>query len=156
MNVYEVRSELRRMNKGDLFKLVSNQRILRCLIGGGACGFLFRHRGFNFCILEIFGQSCQVERSEKSEDRYGDLGEIIYPLPLMQRPGTVPLGKEKRNVQFRVYCRDNVTRSMSLLGKVIERRTKERGKNLKDLLVKAVKDYSNCIADPSAIFLLSL
>ena len=63
--------------------------------------------------------------------------------------------ERKENIEFRVYCRDNVTRSMILLGKVIERRTKERGNNLKDLLVKAMKDYSNCVVDPSTIFLLS-
>ena len=65
-----------------------------------------------------------------------------------------PLQREKRNVVFRVYCRNYVTRSTILLGKVIERRTKERGDNLKDLLVKAVKDYSDRVADPSMIFLL--
>jgi hypothetical protein len=64
-----------------------------------------------------------------------------------------PLQKEERNVVFRVYCRNYATRSMVLLGKVIERRTKERGNNLKDLLVRAVKDYSGCVEDPSMIFL---
>lgn len=155
MNVYEARSELLRMNKRNLFKLASNQRISKCLIGGRACGFYLQYKGFNFCISEILGQSCQVERSEKLEDRYEDLQEINCLLPLMEKPGMSPLRKEKRNIEFRVYYRDYITHSMVLLGKVIERRTKERGNNLKDLLVKAVKDYSDCVADPSMIFLLS-
>jgi hypothetical protein len=155
MDVYEARSELRRMNKGDLFKLVSNQRISRCLISGRACGFYLHYKRFNFCVSEILGQSCQVDRLEKLEDRYEDLQEINYPLPLIEGSGTGLLRREKRTVEFKVYCRDCVTRSMVLLGKVIERRTKERGTNLKDLLVKAVKDYSDCVADPSTIFLLS-
>jgi len=99
------------------------------------------------------GEGCHVERIEKFEDRY-DLQEINYRLPLTERPGMSSLQKEKRNVVFRVYCKDYLTRSMILLGKVIERRTKERGNNLKDLLVRAVKDYSDCVADPSTIFLL--
>jgi hypothetical protein len=43
---------------------------------------------------------------------------------------------------------------MVLLGKVTERRTKERGNNLKDLLNKAIMDYSDRAKDPSEIFLL--
>ncbi len=154
MDVYEVRSELRRMNKGDLFRLASNQKISRCLISGGACVFYLHYQGFNFCISEILEQSCQVERSEKLEDCYEDL-QIDDPLPLMERSGMSPLQKEERAVVFKVYCRDDFTRSMVLLGKVIERRIKERGNNLNDLLLKAIKEYSDCAADPSTIFLLS-
>jgi hypothetical protein len=65
------------------------------------------------------------------------------------------LREEKRDVEFRVYYNDCITRSMIFLGKVIKRRTKERGNNLKDLLVEAVKDYSHCVADPSTIFFLN-
>ena len=155
MDIYEIKSELRRMNKGNLFTLVANQRISTCLIGGRACGLSLHYKGFNFCISEILEQSCQIERSEKLENRYEDIKEINCPLPLIQRPGTGPLTTEKRNLEFRVYYRDPLTRSMVLLGKVIERRTKERGNNLTDLLVKAVKEYSNCAADPSTLFLLS-
>jgi hypothetical protein len=37
---------------------------------------------------------------------------------------------------------------------IIERRRKERGDNLNGLLTKAIKQYSNQVEDPSAIFLL--
>ena len=93
--------------------------------------------------------------SEKLDDRYEDLQNSHDLLPLREKPGMIPLQREKKNVEFRVYCRDTVNRSMILLGMVIERRAKERGNNLKDLLVKAKKDYSNCAVDPSTIFLLS-
>jgi hypothetical protein len=155
MNIDQARSELRRMSKRNLFKLTSNQRISRCLIGGRVCGLYLEYKGFNFCISEILGQSCQVEMSERSENRYEDLKEFSCLLPLMERPGMNPLQKEKRHIEFRVYCRDPATRSMTLLGKMTERRTKERGNNLKDLLVKAMEYYSDCVADPSTIFLLS-
>jgi hypothetical protein len=134
-------------------RLVSAQRISRCLIGGRECGLLMRYKGFNFCVSEIMGEGCQLKGIKKLEDCYEDVQEINYPLPLAQRPGMSPLQKEKNYVVFRVYCRNYVTRSTILLGKVIERRTKERGNNLKDLLVRALKDYSDHVADPSMIFL---
>ena len=153
MDVFEARSELRRMCRLDLLRLVSAQRISRCLIGGRACSLYMRYKGFKFCVSEIMGEGCQLEEIEKLEDRYEDVQQIDYPLPLAERPGMNPLQKEKKDVVFRVYCRNYVTRSIVLLGKVIERRTKERGNNLKDLLVRAVKDYSDRVADPSMIFL---
>ena len=153
MNIYEARSELRGMCRRDLLKLVLAQRISRCLIGGRACGLYMRYKGFNLCVSEIMREGCQLEGIKKLEDRCEDVQEINYPLPLAERPGMSPLRKEKRNVVFRIYCRNYVTHSTILLGKVIERRTKERGNNLKDLLVKAVEDYSDYVADPSMIFL---
>jgi hypothetical protein len=44
---------------------------------------------------------------------------------------------------------------MVFLGKIIERRRRERGNNLKDLLFKARQNYSTRVRDPSAIFLLN-
>jgi hypothetical protein len=155
MNADEARSELRRMNKRNLLKLTADQRISRCLIGSRTCGLYLHYKGFYFCISEILGQSCQVEMSEKLEDRYEDLQNSHGLLPLMEKPGMRPLQREKKNIEFRVYYRDTVNRSIILLGMVKERRTKERGNNLKDLLVKAIKDYSDFAADPSTIFLLS-
>jgi len=155
MNADEVRSELRRMNKRNLLKLTADQKISRCLIGSRTCGLYLQYKGFYFCISELLGQSCQVEISEKLEDRYEDLQNSHDLLPLMEKPGMNPLQKEKKNIEFRVYYRDTVHRSMILLGMVKERRTKERGNNLKDLLVKAMKDYSDYAADPSMIFLIS-
>lgn len=95
-----------------------------------------------------------MQEMEKLEDSPEHSQEISYPLPLAERQGMGRLQKEKKNVVFRVYCKDYLTRSMILLGKIVERRAKERGNNLKDLLVRAVKDYSDCVGNPSTIFLL--
>jgi hypothetical protein len=43
---------------------------------------------------------------------------------------------------------------MVYLGTVIERRKKERGNNLGDLLKKAAMEYSNHVPDSSKVFLL--
>ncbi len=60
---------------------------------------------------------------------------------------------KKEGVEFKVYYRDPHDGSTVFLGKVIERRRKERGHNLEDLLTKAKRQYSD-IRDPSKIFLL--
>jgi hypothetical protein len=150
MDVYEARSELRRMCRRDLWRLVSAQRISGCLIGDRACGLYLRYKGFNFCASEIIGEGCQVEKSAKLEEVDHGQDEINCPLPM----GISPLSPGKKAVEFKVYCRDPITKSMIFLGNILERRTKERGNNLMDLLVKAVKDYSGCIEGPSMIFLL--
>jgi hypothetical protein len=89
--------------------------------------------------------------------------EEIYPkkkgingsLPILQKMETELLSQEKKPVEFKVYCRDGYARSMVYLGTVVERRRKERGNNLGDLLKKALKEYSDDVKDPSKIFLLS-
>jgi hypothetical protein len=80
--------------------------------------------------------------------------EINFWLPLIKRLGTNPLLSGKRTGEFKVYYRDDVTRSMIFLGRVKERRMKERENNLRDLLIKARKDCSDRVSDPSKVFLL--
>jgi len=154
MDFYEARNELRGMGRRHLLRLVSAQRISGCLIGGRACGLHLHYQGFNFCISEIMGKGCQVEKSAKLEEVYQGQDEISCPLPLMDTIGINPLSPAKKAVEFKVYCRDPITNSMIFLGNILERRTKDRGNNLRDLLVKAVKDYSYCIEGASTIFVL--
>jgi hypothetical protein len=154
MDVYEARNELRKMGKKHLFMLVSAQRISGCLIGGRACGLRLYYKGFNFCVSEIMGEGCQVEKSVKLEEVHQGQDETSCPLPLMDRIGIGSLPPAKNAVELKVYCRDPVTKSITFLGNILERRTKERGNNLRDLLGKVVEDYSYCIEDASAIFLL--
>ena len=155
MDVYKARYELRNAGKGHLFGLVFAQRISECLIGGQVCGLYLHYKGFNFCVSEIMWEGCEFEKSARLEETHQGEKEINWSFPLLDRIGIRPLPPGKKAVAFRVYCRDHVTRSTTFLGTVIERRNTERGNNLNDLLVKAVKDYSNCVADPSTIFLLS-
>jgi hypothetical protein len=73
------------------------------------------------------------------------------PTEVLKRPA----GSIKRPIIFDVYYGNYPTDSMVFLGKIIERRRKERGNNRKDLLYKARQDYSPRVKDPSAILLLS-
>jgi len=154
MDFYQARNELRRMSRRHLLSLASTQRVSKCFLGARACCLHLYHQGFNFCISEIMGEGCQVERSAKVEEVYQSQDETSCPLPLVNRIGISPLSPGKKAVEFKVYCRDPIKKSMIFLGNILERRTKERGNNLRDLLVKAVKDYSYCIEGVSTIFLL--
>jgi hypothetical protein len=149
MDVFGARNSLRRMCRGDLLKMVTNQRISKCVINDGVCCFHLHYKELNFCVSEIFGESCQLEKLRKV---YPDKEKIDLSLPLMQ--GMDSILPEKKTNEFRVYYRDPKTRSIVFLGKVIERRKKERRNNLKDLLNMAIRDYSDRVKNPSAIFLL--
>jgi hypothetical protein len=154
MNVHQTRNELRRMRRKYLLKLALTQRISKCLMGGRACGLYLPYKGFHFCVSEIMGQGCLVQKLANLQEVYEEKKEI-WSLPLLDRIGISPLPEEKKSLEFKVYCRDRTARSITFLGGVIERRTKERENNLKGLLVKAIKDYSHCVADLSTIFILS-
>jgi len=155
MDFYQARNELRRMSRRYLLSLASTQRVSKCFLGVRACCLHLHYKGFNFCVSEIMGEGCQVERSAKLEEVYQSQDEIsCRPLPLMDRIGINLLSPGKKAVEFKVYCRDPIKKSVIFLGNILERRTKERRNNLRDLLVKAVKDYSYCIEGASTIFLL--
>jgi len=155
MDILKARSELRRMSKGDLFKLVGEQRISKCLIGAKACGFSLQYHGMHFCVSELLGKGCLVEGLGQWEQIYPKKEGINGSLPILQKMETELLSQEKKPVEFKVYYRDDLARSMVYLGTVVERRRRERGNNLRDLLNKALREYSDYVKDPSKIFLLS-
>jgi hypothetical protein len=154
MDILEGRTELKRMSRGSLFTLVANQRISKCVIGAKACGFSLKYQEIHFCVSELMGNGCLVERSEQSEQLYPEKEGINGCLPIFDKMETELLSARKKPVEFKVYHRNDLTRTMVYLGTVIERRRKERGNNLKDLLKKAIKEYSDYIEHPSQIFLL--
>jgi hypothetical protein len=83
---------------------------------------------------------------------------ILIKILKEPRPAEVlkgPFVSIKGPIIFDVYYRNYPTDSMVFLGKIIERRNKDRGNNRKDLLYKARQDYSPRVKDPSAILLLS-
>jgi hypothetical protein len=154
MDILKGRSELKGMGSGTLFTLVANQRISNCLIGAKPCGFLLHYKGIHVCVSELMGKGCLVERSEQWEQLYPEKDRINGFLPIFEKMETELLSSGKKPITFKVYHRDDLTRSMVYLGTVIERRRKERGSNLQDLLKKAIKDYSDYVENPSKIFLI--
>ena len=154
LEILETKIELKRMKRGDLFKLVMDQRLSNCLVGGMVCGYSIHYKGVCFCVSELLGKGCLVERLGQWEKFYPNKGKINNSLPLLQEMGPELSSSGKSPGEFKVYCRDDLTRSIIYLGKVIERRRKERGNNLRDLLKKAIKEYSDYVRDPSKLFLL--
>ena len=124
MDILKARYELRRMSTGDVFKLALNWRISYCLIGGRPCGFLLKYKGSIFCVSEILGKGCQVERLEQLEQLYDEEEKVNFSLPFPQKMETEVLLPRKKAVEFKVYHRDHLTRSPSFL----ERLLKEGGK----------------------------
>jgi len=88
------------------------------------------------------------------EQLYDEREKVNFSLPFQQKMETELLLPRKKAVEFKVYHGDRLTRSTVYLGKIIERRRKERGDNLKGLLSKAIEQYSDHVKDPSTIFLL--
>ena len=59
--IFQLKTELRKMRKGDLLKIVLNQKEKKCLLGG-VCPFLLEYQRILFCVSETLGQGCQIER----------------------------------------------------------------------------------------------
>ena len=154
MDPLKARAELKRMSRGSLFKLVAQQRISNCLIGAKACGFSLQYKGIHFCLSELIGEGCLVERLRQWEQLCPEKAGINDFLAVFKKMEIAMLSPGKKPVEFKAYYRDDLTRSMVYLGAVIERREKERGNNLGDLLKKAIKEYADHVANPSEIFLL--
>jgi hypothetical protein len=108
MDVFEARSKLGGLGTPYLLKLVWPQRIPKCLIGDRAYRLYLHHKGFNFCISEIMGEGCEVEKSAKVEEDYQGQYEFSFRLPLMDRNGIGPLSPGKKAVEFKVYCREPI------------------------------------------------
>lgn len=154
MDIHRTRYELQRMNRGFLFKLTMDQRLSKCLVGGVACGLTLQYKGIRFCVSELLGEGCLVERSGQGDWSRPDEEKINCPLSFLKEMEAEISSSEKGRVEFKVYYKDEPNRSMAYLGTVIERRRKERGNNLRDLLKKAIIEYSNVVQDPSKIFLM--
>jgi hypothetical protein len=154
MDILEGRSELKGISNRRLLRLVANQRVSNCLIGAKPCGFSLYYKGIHVCVSELMRKGCVVERLEQWEQLYPEKDGINGFLPIFEKMETELLSSGKKPIEFKVCRRDDLTRSMVYLGTVIERRRKERGSNLRDLLNKAIKEYSDYVEDPSEIFLL--
>lgn len=154
MDFYSTRGELRRMGINKLLKMATNQKIQKCIIINNTCRFHFRYRNFNFCVSEIIGESCEIERLDKLEEIFQRDDETIFLRPLLRELELGPVFIEKKTSEFKVYWRNRITHSVTFLGRVTERRKKERRNNFTDLLKRAIKDFSDQVKDPSGIFLL--
>jgi hypothetical protein len=66
MNFHSVRLELCRLGNKNLFKILMNQKESKCLLNG-FCSLLFKYEGYTFCLSEVLGQGCEIEKLKKLE-----------------------------------------------------------------------------------------
>lgn len=154
MDILEAKRELQKMRARNLFKMAMDQKLSRCLVGGRTCGHSFLHRGIRFCVSELLGKGCLLERLGEWERFFPEKDSDNGSGALLPRLETAPPSSGKNSGEFKVYYRDELTCRMVYLGIVIERRKKERGNNLGDLLKKAEMEYSHHVQNSSKIFLL--
>jgi len=154
MDILETKRELQKMRTGNLFKMAMEQKLSKCLVGGRTCGYSLLYKGIRFCVSELLGKGCLLERLGEWERFFPEKDPLNGPHPLLPRMETAPSSSGKNGGEFKVYYRDDLSHCMVYLGTVIERRRKERGNNFGDLLKKAAMEYSNAVPDPSRIFLL--
>jgi hypothetical protein len=84
--VFKIKAELRKMTKGDVLRMVFSQKERKCLLGG-VCPFLFEYQHILFCVSEILGQGCQVERR-----RLDSVQEAQGEIEGSQGPVQLPVG----------------------------------------------------------------
>jgi hypothetical protein len=154
MDILKAKRELQRMRTGNLFEMAMEQKLSKCLVGGRTCGYSLLYKGIRFCVSELLGKGCLLERLGEWEKFFPEKETLHSPLTLLPRLKGAPSLPGNNFGEFKVYYRNDLTRCMVYLGTVIERRRKERGNNLRDLLNKAAMEYSNDVPDPSKIFLL--
>lgn len=59
--IFQARAKLRQMAKANLLKMAFCQKEKKCLLGG-TCPFLLEYQCILFCVSEILGQGCQIEK----------------------------------------------------------------------------------------------
>ncbi len=83
--VSKLRAELRRIRKGDVLRMVLNQKEKKCLLGG-VCPFLLECQRILFCVSEILGKGCQIERqrldSVQQAQSEGESSQKLAEMPV--------------------------------------------------------------------------
>jgi hypothetical protein len=58
MDFHLVRTEVCRLGKKNLFKMLMGQKEYKCLLNG-LCSLRFNYKGYPFCISEVLGEGCE-------------------------------------------------------------------------------------------------
>ncbi len=76
--VLKARRKLRQMGKANLLKMAFCQKEKKCLLGG-VCPFLLEYQCISFCVSEILGQGCQIEKLRLLADENDQSEDGISP-----------------------------------------------------------------------------
>ncbi len=80
-NIFRAKAKLRQVAKGNLFKMAFCQKEKRCVFGG-VCPFLLEYQSILFCVSEILGQGCQIEKLRLLSDESDQSEGGISPKPV--------------------------------------------------------------------------
>lgn len=86
MDFYSARSELQRMAIKEVLRTAANQKLQKCMVINKLCRFYFRHRNFGFCVTEISGASCEIERLDNEEEVVQTGEETTSAQSLFRKP----------------------------------------------------------------------
>ena len=67
--IFQARTDLRHMAKANLLKMAFSRKEKNCLLGDGICPFLLHYHWILFCVSEIMGQGCQIEKLRLLSER---------------------------------------------------------------------------------------
>ncbi len=82
LDIQSIREKLRKLKCKNLCEMVMKQRKSKCLLNG-YCPLHFRYEGFTFCVSEVLGKGCEVQRLEKLEKEIcqpNQETDIVLPL----------------------------------------------------------------------------
>jgi len=95
MDIQSIREKLRKLKCKHLCEMVMRQRKSRCLLNG-YCPLHFRYEGYTFCVSEVLGKGCEVQKLEKLEKEICQRNEefdTLLPLfpfdPQQKRPSEI-------------------------------------------------------------------
>ncbi len=63
--ILSLKLELKQVAKKDLLKMVFGQSEENCILGG-TCPFLLNYQQVRFCVSEVLGHGCQMEKLRAS------------------------------------------------------------------------------------------
>src|SRR5512139_1820417 len=105
MDILEAKRELQKMRARNLFKMAMDQKLSRCLVGGGTCGHSLLYRGIRFCVSELLGKGCLLERLGEWERFFPEQDSLHGFHSLLPRLEAVLPSSSKNFGEFKVYYR---------------------------------------------------
>ncbi len=98
MDILEAKHELQKIRARNLFKMAMDQKLSRCLVGGRTCGYSLLYKGIRFCVSELLGKGCLLERLGEWERFFPEKDTLHGPPALLPRLETVPSSSGKELV----------------------------------------------------------
>ncbi len=75
---------MRKLKSKKLFEVAMNQKEHKCILKGFCC-FHFRYEGYAFCLSEVLGKGCEVQKLENLGKEICESEEELNPsLPLFK------------------------------------------------------------------------